>query len=216
MKIKNILAITALLIGANIAQTEAQEIRLNAYSGYSFADRVNTYYSTSDYYEGRIEGSYRWGVGVEYLLQKRYGLELNYLRQDTKAPIRYYRTSDTQSNFKLGIDWITLAGAHYFKVNETVEPYGGLMGGVAIFNVYNPDSQSSRSVTRFGWGLRMGTNIFISESLGIKLQADLLSAAQAVGGGVYFGTGGAGTAVSTYSSMLQFNLGGGLFYRFGK
>ncbi|QPH41943.1 outer membrane beta-barrel protein [Pedobacter endophyticus] len=208
--------ITAVVFNFGKTQTQAQEIRLNAYSGYSFDDRVNTYYSTSDYYEGRIEGSYRWGFDAEYLLQQRYGLALNYSRQDTKAPIRYYQIKDRQTTFDLGIDWITLAGTHYFKVNETVEPYAGIMGGVAIFNIRNPDSELSQSVTRFGWGLRMGTNIFFSESLGIKFQADLLSAAQAVGGGVYFGTGGAGTAVSTYSSMLQFTLGGGLVYRFGK
>jgi hypothetical protein len=30
-----------------------------------------------------------------------------------------------------------------------------------------------------------------------------------------FGTGGAGTAVTAYSSMQEFGLGGGLVFRFG-
>jgi hypothetical protein len=38
---------------------------------------------------------------------------------------------------------------------------------------------------------------------------------QGAGGGLYFGTGGAGAGVSTYSSMLQFGLGGGLTFALG-
>jgi len=39
---------------------------------------------------------------------------------------------------------------------------------------------------------------------------------QSVGDGFYFGTGGAGAGVSTYSSMLQFALRGGLTFKLGK
>ena len=49
----------------------------------------------------------------------------------------------------------------------------------------------------------------------IKLQGQLMSAVQSAGGGLYFGTGGAGAGVSTYSSMYQFGLGGGLVISLG-
>jgi hypothetical protein len=32
---------------------------------------------------------------------------------------------------------------------------------------------------------------------------------------LYFGTGGAGAGLSSYSSMLQFGLGGGLVFKLG-
>lgn len=51
------------------------------------------------------------------------------------------------------------------------------------------------------------------EVAGIRLQAQLLSPVQAAGGGFYFGTGGSGIGVSTYSSIYQFNLGGSLVFR---
>jgi hypothetical protein len=41
-----------------------------------------------------------------------------------------------------------------------------------------------------------------------------MSAVQSAGGGLYFGTGGGGAGVSTYSSMYQFGLGGGLAFQF--
>jgi hypothetical protein len=79
--------------------------------------------------------------------------------------------------------------------------------------------ESSDSETKFAWGLRGGANIYPAGDagkVGIKLQAALLSAVQGAGGGLYFGTGGAGAGVTTYSSMLQFTLGGGLVFKFGK
>ena len=62
------------------------------------------------------------------------------------------------------------------------------------------------------WGVHAGANIWASDKIAIKIQGQLLSAVQAVGGSLYFGTGGAGAGVSTYSSMLQFGIGGGLTY----
>jgi len=43
-----------------------------------------------------------------------------------------------------------------------------------------------------------------------------MSIAQGAGGGLYFGTGGVGAGVSTYSSMYQFQLGGGLTFKLGQ
>ncbi len=57
---------------------------------------------------------------------------------------------------------------------------------------------------------------WVKEKVGIKLQAQLLSAVQSVGGGFYFGTGGSGGAVMAQSSMYQFELGGGLVFKMGE
>jgi len=40
----------------------------------------------------------------------------------------------------------------------------------------------------------------------------LLSAVQAIGGGVFFGTGGAGAGISALTTFYQFNIGGGLVF----
>jgi len=95
------------------------------------------------------------------------------------------------------------------------EPYGGFMLGMAIIDTENPENNSSQSATKFAWGLRLGSNIWVSEKVGIKLQAQLLSVPQGAGGSLYFGTGGAGAGVSTYSTVLQFVLGGGLTFKLG-
>jgi hypothetical protein len=54
----------------------------------------------------------------------------------------------------------------------------------------------------------------VAQNIGIKLQAQLLSAVQSLGGGIFVGTGGVGAGVASYSTLYQFGLGGGLVFRF--
>jgi len=197
----------------------AQEFRVNLFGQYVFDDHVESYYSTTSYYEGTIKGGFKWGGGLEYLVNPAYGINLIYLTQSTTAPLNYYDNNPPAGlknrEFDLTTHWIMLGGARYMR-KDKFEPYGGLEIGMVISNLDNPVSGASASNTNFAWGLKLGTNIFFSEKVGLKLQADLRSATQAAGGGLYFGTGGAGVGVSSYSTIYQFGLGGGLVFRFPK
>lgn len=198
-----------------------QEMRLNTYAGYVFDDQVDSYYSSSSYYYGTVKGGFQWGAGLEYLLpQGTKAIELLYLRQDTNAPTTYQDGGILggqiqNANFDLGINWIMVNGINYFPVNnEKVEPYFGAGIGMLIANLENPKTGNSQNATKFAWNLKAGSNFWPTEKVGIKLQAGLISAVQGVGGGFYFGTGGVGTGISTYSTMFQFGFEGGLVFRF--
>jgi hypothetical protein len=196
----------------------SQSTKLNIYGNYAFDDKVDNYYSTTSYYNGKIKGGFLWGGGLEFGLHDYYGIELSYLRLDTKAPMTYYDYNDNDvknTSFDVAMNYIMVGGVKSVPTHEKAEPYGGLMLGMAIIDAKNPDKSTSHSATKFAWGARLGTNIWANEKVGIKLQAQILSVPQGVGGGLYFGTGGAGAGVSTYSSMLQFVLGGGLTFKLG-
>jgi hypothetical protein len=214
---KKLLCALLLLATIQTASAQGKDIRLNGYGAYVFDDQIDTYYSGNYYYSGKISGGARWGAGIEFMLKEAYGLELSYLRQDTKVPIDYYvGQGNERREFDVAMNWIMLGGMRYLKKNPKVEPYGGGQLGVVIIDVSNPlEGGGSNSATKFAWGLRLGTVIWAAEKLGIRLQADLMSGVQAVGGGLYFGTGGAGAGISTYSSLLQFGLGGGLALKLG-
>ena len=161
-------------------------------------------------------------VGVEYMVQPEYGIELLYLRQDTNAPTRYYGVigvwEDGEVDLDLAMNYIMLAPTkHFLSSNEKLEGFAGLMAGMVIAEASNPDPDSlstgDDSATKFAWGLRLGGIIWASEKVGIRLQTQLLSATQAMGGGFYFGTGGAGAGVSSYSTIYQFGLGGGIVFK---
>jgi hypothetical protein len=197
----------------------SQHTRLNGYAVYVFDDKFDSYYSNSDYYNGKFKGGLQWGVGLEYMPSSMNGIELIYLNQQTTAPTSYWapgQLTEKHTNFDVGFNWAMLAFNRYMrKPGSKVEGFGGGMLGAAFINVENPDNGTDNSATKFAWGLRLGANIWASEKMAIKLQAQLMSAVQGAGGGLYFGTGGAGAGVSTYSSMMQFGLGGGLCFALG-
>jgi len=217
---KKLLIIILFLSGSYVfAQSPSQRpsIRLNGYANYAFDDNhVDSYYSNTSYFEGSIEGGLLYGGGLEVMLHEAYGLEFTYLRLDSKAPMEYYLNGVEFTNFDLATNYIMVGGNRYAQMNPKVEPYGGMLLGMAIFNIENPDNQKSTSSTKFAWGIKAGVNIWASEKVGIKMQASLLSAVQAVGGSVYFGTGGGGAGVSGFSTFYQFVLGGGLVINMGK
>lgn len=208
-----------LLIGISSAvYSQNKSIRLNAYGAYAFDDKVdNGYsYSTAGYFSGTIKGGFLWGAGLEFRLHDYYGLELLYQRVDTHVPLDYYSLRPNQkTTLDLGINYFMIGGTRALRAaGGKAEPYGGFLLGVASLNTKS-DSLGSASATKFAWGLRLGTNIWASERVGLKIQAQLLSIPQGAGGGLYFGTGGVGAGVSTYSTMLQFAIGGGLTFKLG-
>jgi hypothetical protein len=199
----------ALFAGISILAT-AQSIHLNLYSSYVFDDKVDSYYDPSNYYNGTIKGGYSWGAGLEFLAAPTKGIELKYLHRTTTAPMEYYKNSVQHANFDVGLNYILIGGNNYFKTGGKVEPYAGADIGLALIYITNPNSGSENNTTKFAWDIKLGTNIWFNEKIALKLQADLLSAVQSAGGGLYFGTGGAGAGISTYSTMYQWGLGGGI------
>ncbi|MGL6268274.1 MAG: outer membrane protein, partial [Chitinophagaceae bacterium] len=153
----------------------------------------------------------------EFMVRPDMGVELSYYRMDTEAPINYVNVNPIPkfTTFNVDLNWIMLGGVKYFKANPKIEPYGGFMLGAGIVNANNPDNGISQNSTEFAWGLKGGVNIWATEKIGLKLQTNLMSMVQAVGGGLFLGSGGASVGVSAFSTLLQFSLGGGLVIKLG-
>ena len=189
-------------------------VRLHGYATYAFDDnQVDSYYSTTDYFSGSIKGGFQYGGGLEIMPAPQIGLEVTYYRLDSKAPMEYYNNGVQNAELEVAQNFLFLSFNKYMPVNPKIEPFAGMQLGMDIFNVTNPKNSKTDGATKFAWGARLGTNIWASEKVGIKLQVSLLSAVQAIGGGVYFGTGGAGAGVTGFSTYYQFNLGGGLVFK---
>jgi hypothetical protein len=208
-----------LILFVTIISVKAQEKRINLYGGYVFDDKFDSYYDAYNYYNGKIKGGLQYGAGIEFMSHQDYGFELLWIGQTTTAPTYYIPSGkfiESFSEFDLNLNYAMIAGTrHMQKPGGKVEGYGGFMLGALFASAKNPDNGYSDSSTKFAWGIRLGGNFWASDKVGIKLQAQLLSAVQSVGGSLYFGTGGAGAGVSTYSSMLQFSLSSGLVFRLG-
>lgn len=142
---------------------------------------------------------------MEFLPHDDYGIELLYYRQDTKAPISYdYGNGLAEREVDLGINYCMAGGMRYLNTTGgKLQPYGGLLLGVVAFSNKEPQGTEESSYVKFGWGARLGVNVWATEKVAIKLQAQLLSAVQGFGGGLYLGTGGAGAGAGV-STTLRF------------
>ena len=191
---------------------QAQGLRLNGYTSYVFDHSFDEFFNPQTFYEATIEGGFQWGGGFEYKTDY-YGIELSYLRQDTDLPVTYWRLGEQNRTLDISVNYIMVGGNRYFTETDRFEGYGGLMLGMVIYDNKSPLPDEPDSRTKFGVGAKLGANVWMTDQVGLKLQAQFLSTVQGFGGGFYLGTGGGGAGVSTYSNIFQFVLGGGLVFK---
>lgn len=191
-------------IGIIFTSQAQPTVTLLTFESYSFSDRV----VTSDGYEGEIGDGFQWGGGLEFGLKETMAVELIYQRLETQGYINYPLSRDQG---KVAVNYFMLGGTRYMPVNDKISGFGTVDLGLGVLG--SPDNSSDDNTEKFAWGLRLGVRIAASEKVSLRLHGQLMSAVQAVGGGLYFGTGGAGAGISGYSTFYQFNLGGSLNYR---
>ncbi len=179
------------------------QISLMPFGGYTFDDKFNVGGVT-----GKLKGAGHWGVALEYKKGPYTGFELMYQRIDSEVPFTFIGIEERKVD--VALNYIMAGGTRYLPANDMIWPYGGGSLGMAIISTDNDSS------TKFAWMFKAGVLIKPTGKVGIKLQAQLNSIVQGMGGGLYFGTGGSGINLDTYSTIYQFGLTGGLVIRFGQ
>ena len=207
-----------LVLAGTMTTLMGQHARLNFYGAYTFDDGFDVVCDANTYYNGTVKGGVQWGAGLQYMFNKQSSAEVLWLHRTTTVPANFKFGSNTQlrsETFDLKHDFIMLSGDGHFGNGGKVEGYGGVMAGVLISNLEAPSLGKSSSNTNFAWGGRVGTNIWFSPKMGLKLQALILSASRATGGDYYWSWYGP-IYLTTYSTLWQFSLGGGLTFKLGK
>jgi len=132
-----------LALGLMLSVSFAYAQRLNLYAAYAFDDKVDSYYSSSEYYEGTIKGGFQGGAGIEFTPIPDYGVELLYLHQSTHAPMRYQGGifgSTTNTNFSLKMNYLLLSAGRSITLpsNENIEGFANLLLGADFLTAQNP------------------------------------------------------------------------------
>ncbi len=200
------LALIALCTTAVSAQ---RTIRLNAFGGWTFQDKfdISGAYNGYTYSNNAgIRDGAHYGGGLEFEIRPYQCLEIFYQNQTAEG---FLSTGFDTYTTTVSVNYAMIGGLGYAPFSDKVHGYGGFNIGAAWFN------SDYGNATKFAWGGKLGLKINASEKVGIKLGAQLLSPVQGAGGGVYFGTGGVGAGVSTYSTMYQFGVTGGLCFTLG-
>lgn len=193
--------------------TTGPKFYLNGFAGYTFDESFFAAYG-----EWRFKGNMHYGGSAEFVLQgasTRYNertVELLYQGMSSDLTPNFTTGPNKPINATMNVSYLTLGVNNYIGKSRKVMGFGGIAMGAAFFNgdATVNNVQESASATKFAINLKGGGRFMFSETVGLKLYAQLNTVVGGVGGGFYFGTGGAGAGVSTYSSMVQFGLGGGL------
>jgi len=206
--IKHLLLALALTISAHSAL--AQRIEVNALSAYMFGTSTDYMYASGlRYGDIWIAPSAVYGGAVDVQLDKNIMFEVQYMMQQTRAEERGLNRQVVHET-DLTNHFVQAGGLYSQSVGPSADVFGGVMFGLEVFS---PSKPQYESVVRFLGTLTGGTKIWITDAVGLRVQAALNMPMVLSGVGFYFGTGGADYGASTFVQLLQFNLGGGVVVR---
>ena len=140
-------------------------------------------------------------------------LQLMYNRQDTRMELKEYPSGSRKELFDVIIEYWQLGVVREVPIqSKKVKPYGVVGLGAANFNpVGSAWSNEWFFSAHFGGGLK----VFLSDAIGIRLQARALLPFTFSGGSFWCGTGGCSVGVGSYSSIMQFDFTAGLIIAHG-
>ncbi len=194
---------------ATVSASAQTSFELIPTAGYTFGSRTNFY----DSY-GRIDGGLNFGGSMMFNINRNIGIELLYNHMDTRSGLYDYGSGAKLAGSDLTLDYYMLGLIHSFEIpNSTVHPFIGALLGAAVFT---PGSYNNPSDTKFAMGLQLGTNIYMTPRVGLRLKAQLLSPVDGGGGEFYVSNYGAGGGVSGYSDIYQFGFNAGLIIGLGR
>ena len=182
----------------------SQRLSITTHAGYVFNDHINL---ELDEFSGKVQGGLQSGIGIEYSFNPSFGLELLYLRQDTRLKIGLPTGQETLYN--LGINYILLTGNNYLKLGERLYACPGSIIGMALTKAESAASNNSTTDVKFTLGIKAGLVYPATKKISFRIQGTLLATIQAYKGTFYFGSSGV-----PFASLLQFNIGGGIAFHF--
>lgn len=182
--------------GASYAQME-----ISPMAGYTFGQR---------FHNARIGEGMSWGLSAAYPIHRFASLELSYMGQQGEAESTH---DGRRKHMDLMSSYVLLGLVKNMPVSQKVSLFGGFGAGLAI---YSPRLEEYQSATKMGVGLKAGAKIWLTNSLGIVLQANAHFPVTSVDADVWWTYGGGPDAgLSTSVPFTQFGFSGGLVYRFG-
>ena len=157
-----------------------------------------------------------FGATISFRPQKTSTLtiELEYLGSPGEVELRPYSIDSANpiENVDLTVNYF-LVGVGY---GTMVSPKTQLFSMFKLGMSYVIPSSTSRyeSVSNFAVSFAGGGKFYLSKNIGLRLQAGLYFPVTFASGGVFVGTGGVDYGVGTYSTVMQFNLSGGIMFLF--
>lgn len=183
----------------------------------SFFWSTDVAFSSADLKMDDVAG---YGLTINIAMQRDLQFELFWVGGTTPADLVEYNGPNLPQpsigTFDINTNYF-MAGATQMLKGRNIKPFGTFAIGAAWMS---PTATSQTNIqvedaVRFAMGIGGGVKIFFSEKIGLRLHGRLLFPLTFSGGGLYFGTGGAGLAVGAGIPVLQGDLSAGLIIGLG-
>jgi hypothetical protein len=211
-----VLLVTSIIIFQTYNESVAQQYKgeFSILSGYQMLGSIEVYNYNANI--ANVSGDldindavfYSGAIGIN--TSRETMAEIQYIFQPTNVSFNPYTNGIPSQSFGADVHYILATGYYLKQLSRTSWGYGGLSIGAAGLVPKNDLDPA----WRVAFGLTLGAKFLLSKKVGIKIQAQGLFPIQWAGGTLYAGTGGAGYGVSAGTSIVQINVGGGLFYAF--
>lgn len=193
----------------------AQSIELTPFYGYTLNGKIKTYYG--DY---NVADAPSYGVLLSVELGGGSFLELMYNRNDTK--FTYNRVGYSRATIGLATEYYHIGIEKQVEVNEKVHPFGAFTLGATRFHPKDSHDWNGSGVTslsdawRFSTTFGGGVKIYLSERIGLRLQARLLLPMEFNGMFIGIGSGGSSAGASFRVPIVSGDFTAGLILRLGE
>jgi len=206
-----------IVIGLAITNTINAQTIFNGYGSYVLKGGYNSEYGNADFLHGITCDGLQWGAGVEYLLSQKYGIEGMYLRRNTRAVQQSKTDPQKTLSFNLALNYI-MAGlnGYLLPVTSKIQPYGSMLAGVVIEEIGFANNSINSSITKVAWAVRLGGKYWISQRVGVRLQAQWTSFFIMDGGLPDMTVYGLNTADINFPIAYQFEVGSGLMIKLNR
>ncbi len=183
----------------------AQSLDLYGFSGYTFGHSFPIDGGRAKIYDGHTFGG---AVGIA--LDENYSIELLYSRQPSRGTAQFTR-SNVRYDEPIASNYVLIGGQRYFSIAENAQLFSGLKIGSAVFSSRRNNFDN---YVKFAGGLSGGVRYFITEEVGLRMQAHLLFPITNLGANLWWNPGaGTSVGVTSYTSIVQFGFTGGMVLR---
>ena len=211
MKSLRIIALLLLLSPLSLIS----QIQFSPTAGYMFGGRLN-------YYQGELKIYDNVDYGISLIIPDvkfETDIEVYYNRMDSKAQFWANPGYDIDNTeFDLSVNYIQIGALKSINSNnDNIEPFGSFSLGTTIFC---PKQSGIDDTWQFSITLGLGSKFWINDKVGIMIRGRLMMPMVFAGAGGYYGIGsggsGGGLYVSSYTTIVQGDIVGGLIFSLGK
>ena len=206
------IVVLAFFAACSTQDLSAQIIELNGFAGYQLGGTARGYYG-----EVKIDDAMSYGGKLAVGLSTTTFVEFSYIRSDTEGRYWDYRDQIFGDKVPLSSNYIQIGGLQEMDYG-ILSPFLTVTGGLTVWSPKN--SGDFNTYTQFSFTVGGGTKIWISDMIGIRLQANMLMPLvyNGAGFGCGIGTGGSSCGGGIYTRITPFQgeFSGGLIIKISK